>query len=709
VRVLRALRSSAVWPELVEEWREIEKPAINTLAGDLIYTRVVEVTNARITPQWPTRPVRPYSRSRLMPSTADRQSPDDDHRRARRRCVKGVRADACREGRARPSSTPWLLLALIVFAALAPTSKAHAQNDHKQVLVLYSTRPDSQFALLGDSELARTLDAELAGNLDYNSEYIDLSRFSDPAYKEALREFLRLKYRGVRFDLIIAMREGAIEFVASERDSLFHDTPVVFLANDSASRVGPNSTGLIHNRDFGGTLALIRRLQPDVRQIFIVTGTAPVDRRYEAAVREQLPADSGLAFTYLAGLPTLELENRLAHLPERSAVYYVLVTEDGAGKKFHPLEYVDRVAAAANAPTYCWVDSAIDHGIVGGSVYRQRGAIDRVGEVALRVLRGDAPDAIPVTTIDLNVNQVDWRQLRRWRIGEARVPPGTVVLFRDPTLWDRYKVYIVTAVALLITQTALITGLLIQRTRRRRVEKELRRSRSELQKSYERNRNLGSRLLNVQETERSRIARELHDDICQRMLVLTVELESLNRASPKESPAAAALTRAQDIARSLHELSHQLHPTRLRMLGLVVALERLCDELSRRGLQISCTHTNVPAPLHPDVTLCLFRVVQEAVQNAVKHSNANEVAVHVTGGSGGLTVTIVDDGTGFDVAAAWEKGIGLASMVERVEAIGGTLNINSSPDASTRVTATVPAVPITTTPTTSHLDEDRGA
>jgi signal transduction histidine kinase len=693
----------------VEEWREIEKPAINTLAGDLIYTRVVEVTNARITPQWPTRPVRPYSRSRLMPSTADRQSPDDDHRRARRRCVKSVRADACREGRARPSSTPWLLLALIVFAALAPTSKAHAQNDHKQVLVLYSTRPDSQFALLGDSELARTLDAELAGNLDYNSEYIDLSRFSDPAYKEALREFLRLKYRGVRFDLIIAMREGAIEFVASERDSLFHDTPVVFLANDSASRVGPNSTGLIHNRDFGGTLALIRRLQPDVRQIFIVTGTAPVDRRYEAAVREQLPADSGLAFTYLAGLPTLELENRLAHLPERSAVYYVLVTEDGAGKKFHPLEYVDRVAAAANAPTYCWVDSAIDHGIVGGSVYRQRGAIDRVGEVALRVLRGEAPDAIPVTTIDLNVNQVDWRQLRRWRIGEARVPPGTVVLFRDPTLWDRYKVYIVTAVALLITQTALITGLLIQRTRRRRVEKELRRSRSELQKSYERNRNLGSRLLNVQETERSRIARELHDDICQRMLVLTVELESLNRASPKESPAAAALTRAQDIARSLHELSHQLHPTRLRMLGLVVALERLCDELSRRGLQISCTHTNVPAPLHPDVTLCLFRVVQEAVQNAVKHSNANEVAVHVTGGSGGLTVTIVDDGTGFDVAAAWEKGIGLASMVERVEAIGGTLNINSSPDASTRVTATVPAVPITTTPTTSHLDEDRGA
>jgi signal transduction histidine kinase len=677
-----------------------------SVAADLIYTRVVEVTNARIAPSGRRVQCAPCSRSRLMPPTADRQSPDDDYRHAPRRCVEGARAGAQRGGWVRPSFPSWLFMALVVLPSLALTSKTLAQNSHKQVLVLYSTRPDSQFSMLGDSELARTLEAGLAGNLDYYSEYIDLSRFTEPAYKEAFREFLRLKYRGVAFDLVIAMKDAAVEFVGSERDSLFHDKPVVFLANDSALRVGANATGLIHNRNFRGTLALIRRLQPDVQQIFIVTGIAPIDQRYEAAVREQLPANSGLAFTYLTGLPTQELENRLAHLPERSAVYYVLVTEDGAGKKFHPLEYVDRVAAAANAPTYCWVDSAIDHGIVGGSVYSQRGAIDRVGEVALRVLRGEAPDAIPVATIHLNVDQVDWRQLRRWRIDEARVPPGTVVLFRDPTLWDRYKAYIVTAVALLITQTALIAGLLIQRTRRRRAEKDLRRSRSELQRSYERNRHLGSRLLNVQEAERSRIARELHDDICQRMLVLTVELESLNRASPDESPAAAALTRAQDIARSLHELSHQLHPTRLRMLGLVAALERLCDELSRPELQISCTHTNVPATFHPDVTLCLFRVVQEAVQNAIKHSKANEIAVHVSGGSGGLTVAILDNGKGFDLAAAWDKGIGLASMVERVEAIGGTFNINSSPDASTRVTATVPAVPITTTPTTSHLDGD---
>ncbi len=92
-----------------------------------------------------------------------------------------------------------------------------------------------------------------------------------------------------------------------------------------------------------------------------------------------------------------------------------------------------------------------------------------------------------------------------------------------------------------------------------------------------------ARLLTAQETERARIARELHDDICQRMLLLTIELEALGRANPAEAPAAEAISAAQDISKSLHELSHRLHPTRLRLIGLVAAIDRLCLELSRAG------------------------------------------------------------------------------------------------------------------------------
>jgi signal transduction histidine kinase len=173
------------------------------------------------------------------------------------------------------------------------------------------------------------------------------------------------------------------------------------------------------------------------------------------------------------------------------------------------------------------------------------------------------------------------------------------------------------------------------------------------------------------------------------MLVLTVELELLGRANRHQGPAAEALTVARDISKSLHELSHRLHPTRLRMLGLVAALEHLCVELSRAGFTITFTHDLVPPTLAPEVMLCLFRVVQEALQNAIKHSKAKDVSVHLGYDGDGLTVTIVDSGVGFDVEAAWGNGVGLVSMVERLEAIGGTLRIDSRRGEGTRLTASV--------------------
>ncbi|HEY2296044.1 MAG TPA: ATP-binding protein [Thermoanaerobaculia bacterium] len=581
--------------------------------------------------------------------------------------------------------------ATLVLAHAAPAASAGTQDKHKKVLVLYSTRRDGQFSIVGEAELPRMLDAGLDRNLDYYPEFIDLTRFPDPAYKLAFRDFLRQKYRSVELDLVIAMQDSAVDLVEAYRDSLFPGVPEVFLANTPPPRRAPGSTGLIHVRDYASTLTLIRRLQPDVSRVFIVTGAAAADRKYEAAVRKQLGShDPRLTVSYLSGLATSDLVNRLSKLPGRSAVYYVLVSQDGAGHKFHPLEYIDRVTAAANAPTYSWVDSTMDHGIVGGSLYVQRDAIERVGELALRVLRGEPADTIPVAALHLNANQVDWRQLRRWGIDEARVPPGTLVRFREPTVWDRYKAYILAAAALLLAQSVLITGLLIQRRRRRQAEGKLRASQGELLRSYERNRDLAARLLRAQENERSRIARELHDDICQRMLVLTVDLKSLEGPNDREGRAAEALAVAQGIAKSLHELSHSLHPTKLRLLGLVAAIDQLRLDLSRIGITTSFSHHDVPSTLPPDLMLCLFRIVQEAIQNAIKYSKASEVSVRLSGSSDRLTVTISDNGVGFDVEAAWSQGLGLLSMVERAEALGGSLEIHSSPGAGARLTASVP-------------------
>ena len=335
----------------------------------------------------------------------------------------------------------------------------------------------------------------------------------------------------------------------------------------------------------------------------------------------------------------------------------------------------------------------MDHGIVGGSLLDRQAMMEAVAKLAIRVLQGEQADSIPMSSPDLHVSQVDWRQLRRWGISEARVPAGTLVRFRELSAWDRYKAYILSAVALLLAQTALITALLVQRSRRRHAEERVRGSQAELRTSYERIRDLGARLLNAQETERSRIARELHDDIGQQMTLLMITLELLRGAHEEETEqklTGEALTRAHAIARSVHDLSYRLHPAKLRLLGLVAALHALQRELSESEIPITFEHDNVPSTLPPDLTLCLFRVVQEALQNALKYSKAYRISVRLNGRPEGLSLTIVDDGVGFDVEAALGQGLGLISMGERLEAIGATLEMHSSPGAGTRLEVTVP-------------------
>ena len=565
----------------------------------------------------------------------------------------------------------------------------------KQVLVLYASRRDAQISIVGDRELPLRLEAGLHEGFDYHSEYIDAARFPDPSYEAAFLDFLRVKYRGQRFDLVIAIQTTAVEFVNQNRRTLFPDTPLVFLSNDAAIHRAANSTGVIAELNLRPTLDLAATLQPDLRQIFFVNGAAGPDKAYEKLARAQFSSlEPRLAATYLSGLTTEELEARLSTLPAHSMVYYLLVYRDGAGNNFHPLEYVDRVAAVANQPTYSWVDSAMEHGIVGGILLDQQVEIDAVGTMALRVLRGEHADDIPVATPDVHVGQVDWRQLQRWHIDEARVPRGTLIRFREFSVWQRYEAYIVGAIGLLLAQTTLIAGLLVQAARRRKAEEHARRSQAELRSSYDRIRDLGGRLLSEQEAERARIARELHDDISQQVALLAIDLDLL-RSFSVEQPNEAdrlgreAVDRLESIARSVHDLSHRLHPRKLTPAGLVAALGSLQREQSQPNLVTRFTHDKVPSILPHELTLCLFRIAQEAVRNAVKHSTARAVVVHLQGDRNGLVLTITDDGQGFDMSTVWGRGLGLISMQERLDALGGTLDILSTPGGGTRVKATV--------------------
>jgi signal transduction histidine kinase len=317
-----------------------------------------------------------------------------------------------------------------------------------------------------------------------------------------------------------------------------------------------------------------------------------------------------------------------------------------------------------------------------------------IAALALRVLRGERADTIPLSSPNTDVDQVDWRQLRRWGLDESRLPPGTRVMFREPSTWDQYQRYISGAVVLMLAQTALIAGLLVQRGKRRRVEIELRGSQAKLRVSHDRIRDLSRRLLGEQEAERARIARELHDDLSQQLAILSIDLDRL-RSDPSLPVHSAkrlsqALETAQGISTSLRDLSHQLHPSKLRLIGLVAALDNLRRDLSPPHVPIAFSHRDIPAEIDQTIALCVFRVAQEALRNAVQHSDARHIEVDLTAGPSSIALTIIDDGKGFDVNGLPNAGLGLISMRERVESVGGILEIHATPASGTRLTATVP-------------------
>jgi PAS domain S-box-containing protein len=208
---------------------------------------------------------------------------------------------------------------------------------------------------------------------------------------------------------------------------------------------------------------------------------------------------------------------------------------------------------------------------------------------------------------------------------------------------------------------------------------------------------LSGRLIQDQEEERTHIARELHDDLSQRLALLSIGLEEADHQTAGSAPALQEHLRelgaqTREIGTDIHRLSHQLHPSQLEVLGLVPALRGYCSDISRqKGLAIEFTNEGVPLGLSPDVSLCLYRIVQEGLQNVCKHSGARRAKVALVGDPEALRLTVVDDGKGFDPAALGASaGLGLVSMRERVRLVHGDFSVHSQPGRGTRLEVRIP-------------------
>ena len=223
----------------------------------------------------------------------------------------------------------------------------------------------------------------------------------------------------------------------------------------------------------------------------------------------------------------------------------------------------------------------------------------------------------------------------------------------------------------------------------------LNRARGELERSQAELRRLAGVLIDAEETDRSRLARELHDDVSQRLAALAFGLAQVEQ-NLELAPAGtrAALQTQQQalnaLARDLHGLARRLHPAILDDLGLVRALQSLCQAISQRyGIPVHFFNDNLPEKLSPSVTLCLYRVAQEALSNAARHAHAPDLRVFLAGQADRIELVVEDEGAGFD-AGATHAGIGLTSMRERIRQVGGEMTLFSEPGEGTTIRVRIP-------------------
>jgi signal transduction histidine kinase len=712
-----------------------------------------------------------------------------------------------------PSVAAALVTALVLL--LSQTMAAAPRTEVRRVLVFNDL---GSIASPGYAAIDQAIFVGLQKSLyqiEFYNENLETTLFSDRASQREFRNSYARKYRDRRPDVIIAVGQDSFKFMVESHETVFPNVPIIFCGSTeemlAEMKVDSHFSGVWAVAAPEDTLNSALQLQPDTRHVVVVGGVGTFDRYMEAIVQKALSSyESKLDFTYLTDLDLPTILERLKHLPRHTIVLHTSIMEDAAGARFiDASQSVPLVVNAANAPVFVLDDVDLGSGAVGGHLMSWAATGQIAAGMALRVLNGERLENIPIVKSP-NSYMFDWRALRRWGFKESDLPPGSVLLYRQPGLWELYGWYIIGGIFVILVEALLIVGLLWQRVRRKKVETELSISHDRLLMAVEAGRFVGwdldinngqhrwfghlegvfgnesdadfpqidelsrrvhpedrdllskkiaeareskqpykvefrfqlddetvrwivargrfyyarngtpermlglaadvterkmaeealsklsGRLIDAQEEECKRIAREIHDDYNQRLAMLGLELESLEEEIGN-SPAAGQRIREiwnaiGELGADLHSLSHRLHSSTLESLGLVVGVKVFVEEFAlKQQIEVTFTHENIPRGVAEDVALCLFRIVQEGLRNIKRHSGADRAEVRLEGLGEKIHLSIVDQGRGFDVNhQSPQAGIGIRSMQERLRSLGGQLEITSRPMVGTRIDALVP-------------------
>jgi len=553
----------------------------------------------------------------------------------------------------------------------------------KNVLILHEGSRLLPYQEIASRELQKDLTSDKGLIVEIFEEFLDTWRLGDDPPELTIA--LQTKYAGQKVDVVVADGVAALELLLHNPPKFLQGTPVVFLSMSDVHlppMLPPNITGVVTHVDYTGTIRLATTLQPDLRHIYYIESDPQLDAvAGEMLKHEFAPFREKLDVTMWVRVDLLELLARVSSLPPHSAILFDAYAQSPGGQPYVPAQVCSLISASTNAPLYSPYSTLIGNGAIAGVVMNFESISHQTSRLILRLLHGGRVSDFPVEQ-SRNEVMADWRQLQRFHLDERLLPPGAIVLYRVPTVWERYRWYIVLAGVVILFELALIIKLMAEAKRRKQSEAA--------------SRELAGRLINAQEEERRRIARDLHDDLSQRLAWTCIQLDTMRESPLERERLVEKLTELYEetdlMSSDLHQISHELHPAVLERLGLIPALRQYSEEFAQhRKVAVTMNSPTEEPPVSKEGALALFRVAQECLTNVAKHSGATSCEVKLNSARGRVTLEVADKGRGFEPAELNERaGLGIESMRERLRSVGGTLHITSSPATGTAVRAEIP-------------------
>jgi signal transduction histidine kinase len=613
----------------------------------------------------------------------------------------------------------WLALACVALALCSPPS-ANAQQA-RRIYLFEGMAPWQPGGAASLDAFRQRLKEKSPVEHELYLDYLDLGRFPGKAHEERLVRFLGEKFAQNPPHLLVPNGPRSLSLLARHRDAIAPGVPIVYCCA-SADAVDPlnlprDVLGVILEYNWAETLALAVQLQPGARNLVLISGASELDRIWrERALSNLAPHLQRYEVRTLFDMAYDDVLKELARLPRDTIVLHISLFADAAGQRFFQNDLAMGIAAASSAPIYSALSVVLGRGPVGGYMHSFEDQGIAAADIALDILAGKDPATLPRQTRPLHKYTVDANALKRWGIPDSALPPDTVVLFRQPTVWDQYRAQIIAVFIIVLLQAALIGWLLLERYRRFRAAEQAGKAKMETGQYRESLAHL-MRVHAVGEMSTA-IAHEVNQPLAAIKNYAFAARRRLAADAPEPSKVEDLLdkietqaSRAGDVLHSLRTMvkKHEPEPTRSEVGRLI------SDTLKLVEMECHVGDIRLESSIAPDLPpvfvdeIQIQQVVLNLTRNAIEameetgHAGTVSVGVHGNG-HGEVAVSVADSGPGiapgdaeriFDpFYSTKEAGLGVGLSISRaiIEAHGGRLSLTPNAGGGSVFRFTLPAL-----------------